>query len=117
MSLGGESKHTPKLSNLRPLDDDQLVRIVRTPRPSNGLGQHPAQDRLKRLQAQLKRMQDNGKEQGTTKRSAHSSLTARRSTEVCCKCNQGKQKEQKQRHLKCRMRKSLPQPLPRLCRA
>ncbi|EDW55980.1 transcriptional protein SWT1 [Drosophila sechellia] len=79
MSLGGESKHTPKLSNLRLLDDDQLVRIVRTPRPSNGLGQHPAQDRLKRLQAQLKRMQDNEKEQGTTNRSTHSSLAARRS--------------------------------------
>lgn len=84
MSLGGESKHTPKSSNLRPLDDDQLVRIISTPRPSNGVSQHPAQDRLKRLQGQLKRVQDNEKEQGTTKRITHSSSASRRSSASTC---------------------------------
>lgn len=45
-----------------------------------GVSQHPAQDRLKRLQGQLKRVQDNEKEQGTTKRITHSSSASRRSS-------------------------------------
>ncbi|XP_039499650.1 transcriptional protein SWT1 isoform X1 [Drosophila santomea] len=89
MSVGGRNMHTGKSSNLRLLDDDERDKLITTARLSNavpGTGKQPAQERLKRLQTQLKRVQDkkpisnNERERETIKRSTRSSSTSQIST-------------------------------------
>ncbi|XP_043660460.1 transcriptional protein SWT1 [Drosophila teissieri] len=89
MSVGGRNMHTGKSSNLRLLDDDERDKLISTTRLSNavpGTGKQPAQERLKRLQTQLKRVQDkkpisnNERERETIKRSTRSSSTSQIST-------------------------------------
>ncbi|EDX02676.1 transcriptional protein SWT1 isoform X2 [Drosophila yakuba] len=86
MSVGGRNMHTGKSSNLRLLDDDERDKLITTARLSNGTGKQPAQERLKRLQTQLKRVHDkkpisnNERERETIKRSTRSSSTSQIST-------------------------------------
>ncbi|XP_037724731.1 uncharacterized protein LOC119556526 [Drosophila subpulchrella] len=61
MSSSGRNKQSGKLANLRLLGDEDRDKLLGTPRlPNVGPGsKQPAQDRLKRLQTNLKRVQDN----------------------------------------------------------
>ncbi|XP_026837556.1 transcriptional protein SWT1 isoform X2 [Drosophila erecta] len=86
MSSGGRNEHTSKSSNRRLLGDDERDKLITTPRLSNGTGKQPAQERLKRLQTQLKRVQDkkpirnNEKKRETIKRITRSSSTSQIAT-------------------------------------